>query len=214
MPPSPALPDTDVGVETDGIGPRLREARQRARLSTRDVAERAQLSAGFISQVENGKRGVSIAVLKRLSETVGLSVAELLSDKPLNAREVLRAADRPHFTSDTGITKLLLSRTPLQQLEVYLGIFEVGGSTGDEPYSHDHAQEMFHVLSGTIEFTVGGVPSILHPGDTLEYLSTSPHRAANIGDTIANAIWITSHFTAPIDPTPTSARPRKGTTHS
>lgn len=165
------------------------------------------MSAGFVSQVETGKRGVSVSALKRLADAVGLSAAELLSERPPASRQVLRAHERPSFTSETGLTKLLLSRTPLQQLEVYVGYFAVGGSTGEEQYSHDDAQEMFHVVSGHVEFTVGGDSFVLGPGDTLEYLSAVPHRAANVGTTPAEALWITSHFSPPVDPNPASARP-------
>jgi transcriptional regulator with XRE-family HTH domain len=189
------------------LGGRLREARERSRLSTRDVAARAGVSAGFISQLENGKCGVSVAVLKRISATVGISVADLLSDEAPTVRPVVRAHERPVFSSDTGLEKLLLSRPPIQQLEVYEGTFDVGGSTGAEPYVHDNAQELFYVLSGHIEITVGSATFVLGPRDSVEYLSTVPHRAVNIGASPAQAMWITSHFTPPIDPNPLNASP-------
>ncbi|TNM69711.1 helix-turn-helix domain-containing protein [Streptomyces sp. NP160] len=205
------VPVLVTAVEDDALGARLRSARRRARLSTRELAERAGVSAGFVSQVETGKRGVSVSALKRLADAVGLSAAELLSERPPVSRQVLRAAERPVFESETGLTKLLLSRTPLQQLEVYVGRFEVGGSTGEEPYSHDDAQEMFHVVAGHVEFTVGDDAFVLGPGDTLEYLSAVPHRAVNVGATPAEAFWITSHFSPPVDPNPASARPSQHT---
>lgn len=202
----PALLPVPV-LQDDGLGPRLRTARRRARLSTRELAERAGVSAGFVSQVETGKRGVSVSALKRLADAVGLSAAELLAERPPVSRQVLRAHERPVFESSTGLVKLLLSRTPLQQLEVYVGRFAVGGSTGEEPYSHDDAQELFHVVTGHVEFTVGGDSFVLGAGDTLEYLSAVPHRAVNVGTTEAEAFWITSHFSPPVDPNPASAKP-------
>jgi len=189
----------------DDLGERLRTARERARLSTRDVATRAGVSAGFISQLENGKRGASVAVLKRISAAVGISVADLLTEQAPASRPVLRANQRPVFSSDSGLQKLLLSRPPIQQLEVYEGTFEVGGSTGAESYAHDNAQELFYVLSGHVEISIGDEIHILGPRDSVEYLSTTPHRAVNIGATEAQAIWITSHFTPPHDLDPLTA---------
>ena len=189
----------------DELGERLRTARERARLSTRDVAARAGVSAGFISQLENGKRGASVAVLKRISAAVGISVADLLTEQAPASRPVLRANQRPVFSSDSGLQKLLLSRPPIQQLEVYEGTFEVGGSTGAEAYAHDNAQELFYVLSGHVEISIGDEIHILGPRDSVEYLSTTPHRAVNIGATEAQAIWITSHFTPPHDLDPLTA---------
>jgi transcriptional regulator with XRE-family HTH domain len=204
----PTIDVTDVdGAARAMLGNRLRAARERARMSTRDAAARAGVSAGFISQLENGKCGVSIGVLKRIAAAVSISVADLLSDEAPVARPVLRAHERPIFSSDSGLQKLLLSRPPIRQLEVYEGTFEVGGSTGPEPYAHDNAQELFYVLTGHIEISIASETHILGPRDSVEYLSSVPHRAVNIGATPAEAMWITSHFTPPIDTNPLSAPP-------
>ncbi|WP_199256200.1 helix-turn-helix domain-containing protein [Mycolicibacterium mengxianglii] len=206
MLPEPTIAVTDIDRPARAmLGARLRAARERARLSTRDAAARAGVSAGFISQLENGKCGVSVGVLKRISAAVGVSVADLLADEAPVARPVLRADERPVFTSDVGLRKLLLSRPPIHQLEVYEGTFEVGGSTGPEAYAHDDAQELFYVLSGHIEISVAAERFILGPRDSVEYLSSVPHRAVNIGATSAQAMWITSHFTPPIDTNPLNA---------
>ncbi|MDT5337869.1 MAG: hypothetical protein QOD90_3374 [Mycobacterium sp.] len=196
-----AVTDVDAAARIK-LGTRLRQARERARLSTRDVASRAGVSAGFISQLENGKCGVSVGALKRISAAVGISAADLLSDEAPVARPVLRAHERPVFSTDGGLHKLLLSRPPIQQLEVYEGTFEVGGSTGPEPYAHDNAQELFYVLTGHIEISIASQTLILGPRDSVEYLSSVPHRAVNIGATQAQVMWITSHFTPPIDTDP------------
>ncbi len=196
--------DVDVAAR-EMLGTRLRQTRERARLSTRELAARASVSAGFISQLENGKCGVSVGVLKRISAAVGVSAADLLSAEAPVARPVLRAHERPLFSGDSGLQKLLLLRPPIQQLEVYEGTFDVGGSTGPEPYAHDNAQELFYVLSGHIEISIGSETLILGPRDSVEYLSSVPHRAVNIGATPAQAMWITAHVTPPIDATPLSA---------
>lgn len=204
--PAVAVPAIDTAARTR-LGRRLRDAREHARLSTRYVAGRAGVSAGFISQLENGKCGVSVGVLKRISAAVGISVADLLSDEAPVARPVLRAHERPIFSSDGGLQKLLLSRPPIRQLEVYEGTFEVGGSTGPEPYAHDNAQELFYVLSGHLEVTIASETHVLGPRDSVEFLSSVPHRAVNIGATPAQAMWITSHFLPPIDTNPLNASP-------
>jgi transcriptional regulator with XRE-family HTH domain len=204
----PTIAVTDIdGVARATLGSRLRDARERVRLSTRDVAARAGVSAGFISQLENGKCGVSVGVLKRISAAVSISVADLLSDEAPVSRPVLRAHERPIFSSDSGLQKVLLSRPPIHQLEVYEGTFEVGGSTGPEAYAHDNAQELFYVLAGHVEVSIASETFILGPRDSVEYLSSVPHRAVNIGATQAQVMWITSHFTPPIDTNPLSALP-------
>lgn len=202
----PTIAATGIdGAARATLGSRLREARERLRLSTREVAVRAGVSAGFISQLENGKCGVSVGVLKRIAAAVSISVADLLADEAPVSRPVLRAHERPIFSSDSGLQKVLLSRPPIHQLEVYEGSFDVGGSTGPEAYAHDNAQELFYVLTGHIEITIASETFILGPRDSVEYLSSIPHRAVNIGATPAQAMWITSHFTPPVDTNPLNA---------
>jgi hypothetical protein len=63
------------------------------------------------------------------------------------------------------------------------------------------------VLAGHIEISIGSETLILGPRDSVEYLSSVPHRAVNIGATAAQAMWITSHFTPPIDTNPLGSPP-------
>ena len=63
------------------------------------------------------------------------------------------------------------------------------------------------MLTGHIEISIASETLILGPRDSVEYLSSVPHRAVNIGATPAQAMWITSHFTPPIDPDPLNAQP-------
>ena len=61
------------------------------------------------------------------------------------------------------------------------------------------------VGSGHMEISIGSETLILGPRDSVEYLSSVPHRAVNIGATSAQVMWITSHFTPPIDTNPLKA---------
>ena len=59
----------DRGTRTPGAI--LREARQRARLSQTDVAERAQVAQSVVSAYEGDRRSPSLATLSRLIEATG-----------------------------------------------------------------------------------------------------------------------------------------------
>lgn len=59
------------------FGSQLRRMRQRAGLSLRELSERATLSVGYLSDLENGKRGVSLYTLWQLSQAMGLGWDEM-----------------------------------------------------------------------------------------------------------------------------------------
>src|SRR5207244_10836134 len=100
--------------------------------------------------------------------------------------------ERPALSFGVLGKKLLLTPRPLHHLEVFAGELEVGGSTGAEPYAHGDSEELFVVLSGTVQLELGGELLELDAADSIEYRSWTPHRISNTGQAIAEAIWIIS----------------------
>lgn len=58
----------------------LRERRERAGLTQEDLAERADVSARFVSFLENGRRQPTLSALAALSAGVGASMGELIGE--------------------------------------------------------------------------------------------------------------------------------------
>jgi transcriptional regulator with XRE-family HTH domain len=62
----------------DAFGRHLRNQRQLAKLSLRQLAELTQVSNPYLSQIERGLHQPSIAVVKALAEALNLSAESLL----------------------------------------------------------------------------------------------------------------------------------------
>src|SRR5438105_2610493 len=90
-----AEPASGVDVAAVELGGRLRTFRQMRKLTQRQVADHAEVSVSFLSQLERGVTGASVTTLRLIAEALGLSVADLFTDGPLPGHRVLRAADRP-----------------------------------------------------------------------------------------------------------------------
>jgi len=181
------------------LGMRLKSLRLARRLSLRDLAEATGTSASFISQLERGLTGASTASLNQMASALGVSVALLFAESAAqNHHGVLRRSERPSLPPSDGCRKMLLSRPPLSDMEVYVGEFEIGGSTGSDQYTHGDAHEMLIVLRGIVEVSLGEARHVLEEGDSVEYTTSTPHRTENIGSGRAEVMWI-------IAP-PTSAR--------
>ena len=74
--------------------------------------------------------------------------------------------------------------------EFMLVRYEVGGSsTSQERLVRHVGTEYGYVLQGTLEITIGFDTYVLHAGDSLSFDSSRPHRLANIGDDVVEAIW-------------------------
>ncbi|TML05699.1 MAG: cupin domain-containing protein [Actinobacteria bacterium] len=181
----------DALAEVD-VGERLRDIRRLRRATLRTVAARAGVSESFLSQVERGRASASIASLRRIAGALGVSVADLFEPGGPPRPRVLRREERPSLAFGTLGRKLLLTPRPLQHLEVFVGELDPGGSTGAEPYAHGDSEELFVVLTGSVQLELGGDRHELGTGDSIDYRSSTPHRVTNVGEERAEVMWIIS----------------------
>jgi transcriptional regulator with XRE-family HTH domain len=182
--------------EEGQVGARIRSYRQLRQLSVRGLATHVGTSPGFLSQLERGKASASVGMLRRIAEALGLTLADLFSDDDVVGPRVLRREDRPAIETLPLSRKYLISQKPLRSLEAYVGEFEPGGSTGEEPYTHGDAQELLLVIAGRVTVELDGVPHAMQAGDSVEYPTALPHRVANAGDSVAEVLWVISPPTA------------------
>ncbi len=181
----------DPGTDADpaSLGDRLRRLRVARRRTLRDVAASAAVSESFLSQVERGRANPSISTLTRISAALGVSVQDLFAPDRRAGTCVVRAADSVALQFGAGARKWLLTPQPLQELEIVVCEYEVGGHSGAEPYTHGDAEETCVVLAGTVTHQVGGDVLELREGDAASYRSSQPHRTANAGQVTARVLY-------------------------
>lgn len=184
--------DADRRLDGVPLGRRLKTARVRARMTLKVLAEKTGLSESFLSQLERDRVNASLASLQRITRALGTNVAALFDESRTSGIRLIRKSERSALTFGVYGRKYLLTPTPLEHLEVFVGEFEVGGTTGTEPYSHGDSDEMFIVLAGTFELQVGSERFTLSEGDCVSYRSSLPHKAANVGSTRGEVMWIIS----------------------
>ncbi|REE99710.1 helix-turn-helix domain-containing protein [Thermomonospora umbrina] len=174
------------------LGARIREFRAMRGMPLRELAERAGASPSFVSQLERGRAGASIGMLRRIAGALGLTVADLFAEDDGPAHRVVSREHRPELPTGPGARKYLVSQRPLRNVEVYVGEFDPGASTGDEPYTHGDSQEIFMVLGGRVTLRLGERVHELADGDSIEYRTSVPHRVHNTTDEPAEVMWIIS----------------------
>lgn len=182
--PAQSAPDTVTGT-------RIREFRLARKMTLRELAGRADVSPGFLSQLERGQVNASVGSLRRLAEALGITLPDLFTDGSTDDARILRKADRPEIHVSDLSAKYLLSPKPLRNLEVYAAEFAPGASAG-EAYVHGDSQEIVVVITGSPTLELGGVHHRLEPGDSAEYRTSIPHTIHNEGDSRAELLWIVS----------------------
>ncbi|WP_029107132.1 XRE family transcriptional regulator [Mycobacterium sp. URHD0025] len=183
-------PDPAEAADTV-VGGRIRQFRGARKMSLRQLADRAGISAGFLSQVERGQVNASVGTLRRLAQALGISLPDLFTDDEVTDVRILRKAARPTIEVSELSSKYLLSQKPLRNLEVYAGELSPGSSAG-EAYVHGDAQEILIVIAGTPTLELDGERYVLEPGDSAEYRTSMPHTVHNLSDAAVELIWIVS----------------------
>lgn len=110
--------DDRVREQLQALGQYIRGQREQAQLSLRDLAERANVSNPYLSQIERGLHEPSVRVLKAISGALNVSMetllarAGVLSDDPDHGPGTERAIlDDPDLTDDQRSTLLAVYRS-------------------------------------------------------------------------------------------------------
>jgi transcriptional regulator with XRE-family HTH domain len=201
------LPDGSVkGVELErahvvAIGQRLRAAREGQGTSLRELARRVGVSPSLISQIETGKAQPSVGTLYSLTTALRLSVDSLFTTGPGPARTdalpqpadvprlVVRAGERKVIDLDSGVRWERLTSTSHPDVDFLSVVYEVGGASADSMMRHA-GREFGTVLAGVLTVTVNFDDHVLHPGDSIAFPSTTPHRLWNAGEVPVRAVWV------------------------
>jgi DNA-binding transcriptional MerR regulator/quercetin dioxygenase-like cupin family protein len=171
---------------TDGA--RLRQLRRTHRLSLREASVRTGLSISFLSALERGASGGSVATLQRLTSAYGTTMLELFG-APGPGGRVVRAGDRPLLELAGAEVRIEQLARGASQLEPQL--FVLGpGATSDGAYAHE-GEEFLYVLEGAVTVWLGDDERYrLRPGDALTFPSSLPHRWRNDASGETRLLWI------------------------
>lgn len=172
------------------LGRRIRALRIERKLGITEVAQRAGISVGALSQIERGLTSLRIRVLWPLAAALGVEPHSLLADDDNKSSDlyVVRVAKRKEVpVRSEGMRKELLS-PPGSVLTGLLVHVEPGGGTGDS-YSHA-GYEFGLVKKGQVELTIDSVVYLLKAGDSFAFKSTMKHSFRNGGKEKCEIVWI------------------------
>ncbi len=164
------------------IGTRFKALREKAGLSQRELAKRAGVTNGFISQIENNAVSPSVASLSKLLSKVPTSMAEFFAvDDPQPEQFYTRKHEQPEI----GQGRISYRQVGHFHSERHIGMLretlQSGADTGSEMLTHS-GQECGVIIQGQLELTVEQQTVLLHVGDGYYFDSTRPHRFRNIAD--------------------------------
>jgi transcriptional regulator with XRE-family HTH domain len=192
--------------ELEDIGTRLREERERIRISQRELARRIGLSASLISQIESGQSKPSVSTLYAIVTELGVSVDDVFRGSNGHAGvgrggddeaipdgdqgPVVRSDERHVIDLASGVRWERLTSHQHENVDFLHVIYDVGGSSASDTMMMRHpGREYGIVMSGRLGVQLGFEQFELDPGDSIGFDSTQPHRLWNLGDEPVHGIW-------------------------
>ncbi|KVK81819.1 MULTISPECIES: helix-turn-helix domain-containing protein [Burkholderia] len=162
------------------IGGRIRRLRRELKKTLLEIATEANLSVGFLSQVERNLTGISISSLVNVAKALRAPLAALIDqprqdqpDSHQGSRESysIRPTQQRYERLSTTFAGSQLNAVKVSMMEGYCS--EWVAHAGDE---------FVFVLSGRVQYTVGKRDYPLGPGDSLHFNAHERHRVVNVGN--------------------------------
>lgn len=172
-----------------GLGERIRGLRVSRGIAPEELAERADLEAGYLSDVEAGGSAPPLDVLTRIAGAMQIPLAELFIDSiPGPAAEVLRGEQVP-AVGESGMTAQVL--TPRAVVPgLYACRYRLSPkSEAVRPVRHE-GHDWLYVLSGELHVDFDQDSATLREGDSVSFNSNVPHRLSATGEGSAEFLTV------------------------
>lgn len=173
------------------IGAKLKELRIQKNLTQEELADRTELSKGFISQLERDLTSPSIATLMDILQALGTDLKEFFNEEP-EEQVVFHDADYFEKLDDEYKTKTewIIPNAQKNIMEPIRLTLAPGGSTyPDIPHE---GEEFGYVLSGSITIHIGKKTYRAKKGESFYFTPQSTHYITASPKTGASLIWVSS----------------------
>lgn len=178
--------------KTMKIGNKLKELRIQKGLTQEELADRCELSKGFISQLERDLTSPSIATLVDILQCLGTDLQEFFHENPQEEQIVFKDTDYfEKVDEELGNTiEWIIPNAQKNIMEPIRLTLKPGGSTyPDNP--HD-GEEFGYVLSGSITITMGKKKVRAKKGESFYFISNTTHYITANNKTGAVILWVSS----------------------
>lgn len=157
------------------VGPALRTLRLARNLTIAEVAKATDISASFLSLVENNKSDITIGRVTRLVQFYGASLTDLLPAGHGADADIVRAGEGRNLHSpEEGMDIFMLTPDNDRNMVPMLLEFEPGG--GRKDYGKHAGEEFVYVIDGELLLELeGSEPRRLKAGDSAYYPGERPH---------------------------------------
>ena len=169
----------------------MKELRIQYGLTQQELADRAELTKGFISQLERNQNSPSVGTLLDIIQCLGTTPGEFFADEEPE-QIVFKAEDFFEKTDEERSRNVewIGPNAQKNQMEPVRLTLHAGGTS--EIHLPHEGEEFGYVIKGTIRIHYGAMTAIARAGETFYYKAGKKHYLENTGARDAVLIWITT----------------------
>jgi len=175
---------TETPASVEAIGERIRVLREEKSISLEELSNLTGYDVEFLSSIERNEVQPQLGTVMKLSRALDSAFSRLVSGVGDKLYSITRKADRKiisRSTSQKGQKKIYTYRSLAPEvkgrhMEALIVQLE---ENPDEDMSVHEGEEFIYVLSGEVVLKIAEESFDLEPGDSVYYLSTSPHMIAS-----------------------------------
>lgn len=173
------------------IGEKIKRLRVKNSLTQEELADRCELTKGFISQVERDLTSPSIATLVDILEGLGTNLKDFFNET-VNEKIVFTKDDAFEMENNElkYTLKWVIPNAQKNIMEPILIELESDGRTKED--SPHEGEEFGFVINGSINLHIGNDKYKVKKGESFYYKANSNHYISNAGKTKAVVIWIST----------------------
>lgn len=173
------------------IGHRMKELRIFYGLTQQELADRSELSKGFISQLERNLTTPSIGTLLDLIQCLGTTPAEFFAEEEPE-QIVFRNEDyfEKEDTEKNHLIEWLVPNAQKDAMEPVRLTLHPGGKS--DIYLPHEGEEFGYILKGSVRISYGTKTYPVKQGESFYLKSGKKHHIENTGKKDAVLIWVTN----------------------
>lgn len=171
------------------IGIKIKRLRVLCQLTQEELANRCELTKGYISQIENDLTSPSISTLTDILVALGTNLKEFFNDED---DEKIVFTDEDYIVKEESLHKITWLVPNSQKNEMEPILFTLNphsDATLDMPHE---GQEFGYVLEGEIIVVLGSKSFECKQGETFYFTTNKNHYIKNMGKKLAKVIWVSS----------------------
>lgn len=172
------------------IGDKIKRLRTANFLTQEELADRCELTKGYISQLERDLTSPSIATLVDILECLGTDLANFFNE---TAEDKIVFKEEDIFikeTEDNYIINWIIPNAQKNKMEPILVELESYGKTKEE--TPHEGEEFGYVLSGSILLHYGNEKYKVKKGESFYFKTNKNHYIENTGKHISKVLWVST----------------------